>query len=54
MRGDRASAYASLSLSLEDALAVELKHGMASLATGEAASGATAFARGTGRHGSFE
>lgn len=54
MRGDRASAYASLSLSLEDALAVELTHGMASLASGEAATGATAFAEGTGRHGSFE
>jgi len=54
MRGDRASAYASLSLSLEEALRKEFEHGMASLATGEAAAGATAFAKGTGRHGSFE
>lgn len=54
MRGDRASAYASLSLALEDALAVEFAHGLASLATGEAVTGATEFAKGTGRHGSFE
>ena len=54
MRGDRASAYASLSLSLEEALRKELEHGVASLATGEAGAGATAFTSGTGRHGSFE
>lgn len=54
MRGDRASAYASLSLSLEEALRKELEHGMASLATGEAGAGAAAFTSGTGRHGSFE
>lgn len=54
MRGDRASAYASQSLSLEAALRAEFEHGIASLATGEALTGATAFAKGTGRHGSFE
>ena len=54
MRGDRASAYASLSLPLEEALRTEFAHGLASLSTGEAAAGATAFAKGTGRHGSFE
>ena len=53
MRGDRASAYASQSLSLDDALRVELEHGLRSLASGEAASGAASFAKGTGRHGSF-
>lgn len=54
MRGDRASAYASLSLPLEEALRTEFVHGLASLSSGEAAAGATAFAKGTGRHGSFE
>lgn len=54
MRGDRASAYASQALSMEEALRTEFAHGVASLATGEAATGAAAFARGTGRHGSFE
>ena len=54
MRGDRESAYASQSLSLEDALRVEFEHGLRSLASGEAASGAASFAKGTGRHGLFE
>ena len=54
MRGDRASAYASQSRSLEDALRVEFAHGVTSLGTGEAAHGAAAFAKGAGRHGSFE
>jgi enoyl-CoA hydratase len=51
MRGDRESAYASLALSLEEALANELRIGMASLSTGEAVAGASAFAAGKGRHG---
>ena len=54
MRGDRESAYASLALPLDQALAKEFTIGMASLASGEAASGATSFARGKGRHGTFE
>lgn len=54
MRGDRASAYASQSLSIDDALRVEVEHGLRSLASGEAARGAAAFAKGKGRHGSFE
>lgn len=54
MRGDRESAYASLGMPLEQALANEFRLGMASLASGEALSGATAFARGKGRHGAFE
>jgi len=53
MRGDRASAYASLGMSLDDALAHEFRIGMASLATGEASAGAKAFHGGKGRHGSF-
>jgi enoyl-CoA hydratase len=54
MLGDRASAYASQGLGLDEALRTELAHGLASLASGEAARGAAAFAKGSGRHGSFE
>jgi len=53
MRGDRKSAYESFSLPLPDAIANEFRHGVASLATGEAAAGASSFTRGRGRHGSF-
>jgi enoyl-CoA hydratase len=53
MRGDRQSAYESTSLSLDEALANELTIGVGSLSSGEALSGATAFAEGKGRHGSF-
>lgn len=53
MRGDRASAYESLAMSLDDALQNELRHGLAALATGEALAGATAFKDGKGRHGAF-
>ncbi|MBS2015803.1 MAG: crotonase/enoyl-CoA hydratase family protein [Deltaproteobacteria bacterium] len=53
MRGDRRSAYESMAMSLDDAIANELRHGLAALATGEAAAGAADFARGRGRHGSF-
>jgi enoyl-CoA hydratase len=52
MRGDRASAYVSSSLDLAEALRTELTHGLASLETGEALAGATAFAKGAGRRGS--
>lgn len=54
MRGDRESAYASQALPLDEAIANEFRIGMASLATGEALSGATAFSKGRGRHGTFE
>ena len=53
MRGDRKSAYASMDLATDDALRNEFAIGMESLASGEAASGAAAFAAGKGRHGSF-
>jgi len=53
MRGDRASAYESLAMPLEQAIANELEHGMRSLASGEALAGATAFTTGKGRHGAF-
>lgn len=52
MRGDRLSAYEQSSLSLEEALANELRHGRAALAH-ESVDGATRFASGAGRHGRF-
>lgn len=54
MRNDRQSAYASLDLSLDAALANEFRLGVASLSTGEGADGAASFATGKGRHGAFE
>ena len=54
MRGDRESAYTSLSLPIDAALANEFRIGMASLSTGEAAMGAESFGSGKGRHGRFE
>ncbi|MCB9778736.1 MAG: crotonase/enoyl-CoA hydratase family protein [Alphaproteobacteria bacterium] len=53
LRGDRASAFASLDLPLPDALDNELRHGMAAL-TAESVAGATRFASGAGRHGAFD
>jgi enoyl-CoA hydratase len=51
MREDRRSAYEQWELSLPEAMQNELAHGMASLASGEAADGATRFKGGAGRHG---
>jgi hypothetical protein len=53
MLSDRQSAYASMDGSLDEALAREFALGAESLASGEALRGATAFARGHGRHGRF-
>lgn len=53
MRGDRRSAYASLALPLDEALRKEFEIGAASLASGEALAGASAFRGGKGRHGDF-
>lgn len=53
MRNDRQSAHESMALSLDAALAREFELGMKSLASGEATAGAAAFARGSGRHGTF-
>ena len=53
MRADRASAYESLALPLDEALANELRHGLGALETGEALAGASAFQGGKGRHGAF-
>jgi enoyl-CoA hydratase len=53
LRGDRRSAYEQFDLSLDDALANEFNHGLIALRE-ETGAGATRFASGTGRHGSFE
>jgi enoyl-CoA hydratase len=51
LRGDRLSAIEQWGLGEEAATANELRHGMASIATGETVAGATRFANGAGRHG---
>lgn len=53
MRADRRSAYESLALPLDEAIANEFKHGFEALMSGEALDGARAFKAGKGRHGSF-
>jgi len=52
LRNDRLSAYEQADLSLQDALANEFQHGLASLGAGSQA-GAQRFASGVGRHGRF-
>jgi enoyl-CoA hydratase len=52
LRSDRRSALEQWSLSLEDALAREMRLGLEVLASGESAEGARRFAGGAGRHGS--
>jgi enoyl-CoA hydratase len=52
VRNDRLSAYASLGLPINEALAVEHRYGAASLAAG-ALDGAARFTAGEGRHGAF-
>jgi enoyl-CoA hydratase len=53
LRNDRASAEQQHGLPLRDALAQEFAHGMKTLGSGESVEGATRFAQGAGRHGSF-
>jgi enoyl-CoA hydratase len=54
MRGDRQSSYEQWHLDLEQALRRETEIGLAVIRSGETAEGATRFAKGAGRHGSFE
>jgi enoyl-CoA hydratase len=54
MRNDRRSAYEQWGRSLPDALARETELGLEVVRTGETLAGATRFAKGAGRHGSFE
>jgi enoyl-CoA hydratase len=53
MRGDRLSAYEQFDFELMDALANEFRHGLLALRD-ETAAGASRFAGGAGRHGSFD
>jgi enoyl-CoA hydratase len=53
MRADRASVYAQSGHTVEDALRWEFEHGLEALKR-EGLSGASRFADGSGRHGSFE
>jgi enoyl-CoA hydratase len=53
LRGDRLSAYEQFDLTLEQAMMNEFSHGLASLKS-EARAGATRFADGAGRHGTFD
>jgi enoyl-CoA hydratase len=53
VRSDRRSAYEQWHLPLEEALKNELRHGYATIASGETSEGVTRFARGEGRHGRF-
>ncbi len=54
LRSDRRSSYDQWSLGLDDALLRETELGLEVLASGESLEGATRFACGEGRHGSFD
>ena len=54
MLSDRRSAYEGLSLPLDEAMCNEFKLGRATVESGETLTGASIFAKGSGRHGSFE
>ena len=51
LRSDRASSYEQWDLPLPDALANEVRHGLATITSGETLAGAARFAAGEGRHG---
>jgi enoyl-CoA hydratase len=51
LRGDRLSVIEQWGLDERAAIANELRHGIATLASGESTAGATRFASGAGRHG---
>jgi enoyl-CoA hydratase len=53
MRSDRLSSYEQWSLSYDEAMRNELRHGQQILASGEAGVGARKFTEGQGRHGTF-
>ena len=53
MRNDRLSALAQWSLDWDQAQAAEVRFGMETLRTGSAVEGATRFAEGQGRGGTF-
>ncbi len=51
LREDRASSYDQWGLGIDDAIQVELEHGLRVLRSGESFAGASRFAGGAGRHG---
>jgi enoyl-CoA hydratase len=53
LRNDRRSAYEQWGSSEADAIANELRHGLATLQSGETLAGASRFSGGGGRHGQF-
>ncbi|MEP5766347.1 MAG: crotonase/enoyl-CoA hydratase family protein [Halieaceae bacterium] len=53
MRNDRLSSYEQWSQGLEGAISNEFRRGVAVVQSGETLAGATRFAEGAGRHGSF-
>ena len=53
LRADRRSSYRQWELPLEEALRLETRDALEVIRSGETVSGATRFARGAGRHGSF-
>jgi enoyl-CoA hydratase len=54
LRSDRISAYRQWELPLDQALRLETELGMETIRSGETLEGATRFAKGAGRHGTFE
>jgi enoyl-CoA hydratase len=54
LRADRRSAYEQWAMSLDDALANEVRLGFDVIRSGETIDGAARFASGAGRHGSFD
>ncbi len=54
MRSDRLSAYEQAGMSLDDAISNEFGRGLEVVRSGETREGATRFAKGAGRHGSFD
>jgi enoyl-CoA hydratase len=53
LRNDRASSYEQWGSPMQAAMENELRHGLATLASGESVEGATRFKGGAGRHGAF-
>jgi len=54
MRSDRLSAYQQFDLGFEQAMRNEFELGLKTVESGETVEGATRFAQGAGRHGSFD
>jgi enoyl-CoA hydratase len=54
LRSDRLSSYTQWDMPLDEALRMETRLGMQVIASGETLAGATRFAKGAGRHGTFE